>query len=88
MTRRSAAPLNRSSAMCITGHKRIGLEVSPKKTEIINVGFAAGKFSRVVNNFNELLPEIKVTELTKMELLGSPIMTDATRCCIVKKLSE
>ena len=73
---------------CITGLKRIGLIVNPKKTEIINVGLAAEKFSRVVNSFNELLPEIKVTELTKMELLGSPILADATRCCIVKKLSE
>ena len=73
---------------CITGLKRIGLIVNPKKTEIINVGLAAGKFSRIVNSFNELLPEIKVTELTKMELLGSPILADATRCCIVKKLSE
>ena len=73
---------------CITGFKRIGLIVNPKKTEIINVGLAAGKFSRVVNSFNELLPEIKVTELTKMELLGSPILADATRCCIVMKLSE
>ena len=73
---------------CITGLKRIGLIVNPKKTEIINVGLAAGKFSRVVNSVNELLPEIKVTELTKMELLGSPILADATRCCIVKKLSE
>ena len=26
---------------CITGFKRIGLEVNPKKTEIINVGLAA-----------------------------------------------
>ena len=73
---------------CITGLKRIGLIVNPKKTEIINVGLAAGKFSRVVNSFNELLPEITVTELTKMELLGSPILADATRCCIMKKLSE
>ena len=73
---------------CITGLKRIGLIVNPKKTEIINVGLAAGKFSRVVNSFNELLPEIKVTVLTKMELLGFPILADATRCCIVKKLSE
>ena len=72
---------------CITGLKRIGLIVNPKKTEI-NVGLAAGKFPRVVNSFNELLPEIKVTELTKMELVGSPILADATRCCIVKKLSE
>ena len=53
---------------CITGLRRIGLTVSPKKTEIIYVGLAAGKFSRIVNSFNELLPEIKVTELTKMEL--------------------
>ena len=73
---------------CITGHKRIGLIVNPKKTEVINVGLAAGKFSRVVNSFSELLPEIKVTELTKMEFLGSPILTDVTRCYIVKKLSE
>ena len=73
---------------CITGLKRIGLMVNPKKTEIINVGLAAGKFSRVVKSFNELLPEIKVAELTKMELLGSPILADATRCCIVNKLSE
>ena len=73
---------------CITGHKRIGLIVSRKKAEIINVGLAAEKFSRVVNSFNELHPEINVTELTKMELLGSPIQADATRCCIVKKLSE
>ena len=73
---------------CITGLQRIGLIVNPKKTEIINVGLAAGEFSRVVNSFNELLPEIKVTELTKMEHLGSPILADATRCCIVKKLSE
>ena len=70
---------------CITWLKRIGLIVNPKKTGIVNVGLAAGKFSRVVN---ELLPEITVTELTKMELLGSPILTDATRCCIVNKLSE
>ena len=60
----------------------------PKKTEIINVGFAVGIFSRIVNSFNELLPEVKVTKLTKMDLLGSPILNDATRCCIVKKLSE
>ena len=73
---------------CITGHKRIGLIASPKKTEIINVGLAARKFSLVVNRFNELLLEIKVNELTKMELLGSPILTDAKRCYIVKKLSE
>ena len=75
------------SDVCITGLRRIGLIVSPKKTEIINVGPAAGKFSRVVNSLNELLQEIKVTDLTKMELLGFPIMNDATRCCIVRKLS-
>ena len=63
---------------CITGLKRIGLIVDPKKTEIINVDLAAGKFSRVVNSFNELLPEIKVTELTKMELLESHIQAHAT----------
>ena len=74
--------------MCISGLKRIGLIVNQKKTEIINVGLAAGEFSRVVSSFNELLPEIKVTELTKMELLGCPILTDATICYIVKKLSE
>ena len=68
---------------CINGLKRIGLIVNPKKTETINVGFAAGKLSRVVSSFNELLPEIKVTELTQMGLLGSPILADATRCCIV-----
>ena len=62
--------------------KRIGLIVNPKKTEIINVGLAAERFSRVVNSFTELLPEIKVTELTKMELLGSPIVADATRCVL------
>ena len=73
---------------CITGHMRIGLTVNPKKTEIMNVGLAAGKFSRVVNSFNELLPEVKVTELTKMELHGSPILADATRCFIERKLSE
>ena len=73
---------------CITGLKRIGLIINQKKTEIINVGLAAGKFPHVVNSFNELLPEIKVTELTKMEFLGSSILTDVTRCCIVKKLSE
>ena len=73
---------------CISGLKRIGLKVSPKKTEIINVGLAAGKFSRIVNSFNEFLPEIKVTEFTKLELLGSPILNDAARCCNVKKLSE
>ena len=73
---------------CITALKRIGLVVKPKKTEIINVGLAVVKFSRVVNSFNELLPEVKVTELTKIELLGSPILADATRCCIAKKLSE
>ena len=73
---------------CITGLKRIGLKVNPKKTEIINVGHAAGKFSRVVNSINELLPEIKVTELSKMELLGSPILTDTPRCCIVKKQKD
>ena len=37
---------------CITGLKRIGLIANPKKTEIINVGLAAGKFSLVVNSFN------------------------------------
>ena len=73
---------------CITGLKRIGLKVNQKKTEIIIVGLAAGKFSRVVNSFNEQLPEVKVTEFTKMELLGSPILDDATRCCIVKKMSS
>ena len=73
---------------CISGLKRMGLIVNPKKTEIINVGLAAGKFSRVVNSFSELLPDIKLTELTKMELVGSPILADATICCIVKKLSE
>ena len=73
---------------CITGLRRIGLIVNPKKSEMINVDLAAGNFSRVVNSLNELLPEVKVTELTKMELLGSPILADATRCCIVKKLSE
>ena len=73
---------------CITGLKPIGLKVSPKKTKIINVGLAAEKFSRVVNCFNEQLPNVKVTELTKVELLGSPMLNDATRCCIVKKLSE
>ena len=41
---------------CINGLMRIGLIVSPKKTDIINVGLAAGEFSRVVNSFNELLP--------------------------------
>ena len=90
MTRRSAAPESVLSdvQMCITGLKRIGLIVNPKKTEIINVGLDAGKLYRVIISFNELHPEIKVTELTKMELLGSPILADATRCCIVKKLSE
>ena len=73
---------------CITGLKRIGLKVNPEKTEIINVGLAAGKFSHLVNSFNELLLEVEVTKLTKMELLESPILNDATRCCIVKKLSE
>ena len=73
---------------CITGFMRIGHIVCPKKTEIIKVRLAAGKFSRIVNKSNELLPEIKVTELTKMEVLGSPILADATRCCIVKTLSE
>ena len=70
---------------CITGLKLIGLKANSKKTEIINVGLAAGKFSRVVNSFNELPPDIKVIELTKMELHGSPILNDATRYCIVKK---
>ena len=66
---------------CINGLKRIGLIVNPKKTEIINIGLAAGKFSCVVNSFNEMLPEIKVTELTKIELLGSPILADAMLYC-------
>ena len=37
---------------------------------------------------NILLPELKVTEFTKMKLLSSPIMNDAARGCIMKKLSE
>ena len=73
---------------CINWLMWIGLIVSPKKPEIINVGLATGEFSRVVKSFNELLPEIKATKLTKMELLGSLILADATRCWIAKKLSE
>ena len=73
---------------CITGLKLIGLKANPKKTEIINVVLAVGKFSCVVNSFNDLLQEVKMTEITKMELLGYPILNDATRCCIVRKLTE
>ena len=73
---------------CITELKRICLEVSPRKTEIINVGLATGNFSRVVVSFNILLLELMVSELTKMELLGSTIVNNATRSFIMKKLSE
>ena len=73
---------------CITAHRRIGLVADPKITEKINVGLAFWNFSRVVNSFNDLLPQVKVTELTKMELLWSPILNDATRSCIAKKLPE
>ena len=59
----------------IIGLKRMG-HVNPKKTEITNVGLAAGNFSYVVSSFNELLPQVKVIELTQMELLGSPILND------------
>ena len=38
---------------CITGLRRKGLIVNQKKTEIINVALAAGKFSRVVNNCSQ-----------------------------------
>ena len=41
---------------CITGLIRIGLIVNPMKTEIINVGLGAEKFSRVINSFKQLLP--------------------------------
>ena len=74
--------------MCIIGLKRIGLKVNPKKTEIINVGYAAENFPRLVDRFKILLQELNVTELTKMELLGSPILNDAMRGCIMKNLSE
>ena len=69
---------------CITDLMRIAIEVRHRKTEIINVGLAAGSFSRVVDSFNILLPELKVT----VELLGSPILKNATRGCIMKKLPE
>ena len=57
---------------CIIGLKRIGLIVHLKKTEIISVGLAAGKLSRVFNSFNELLPQIMVTELKKWDILDLP----------------
>ena len=65
----------------------LGLEVNPKKTEIINVGLAAERLSRVVDSFNILLPEFKVTVLTKMELHGSTIRNDGKRGHIMKKQS-
>ena len=43
-------------------------------------------YVNINKNNNNII--IKATELTKMELLGSPILADATRCCIAKKLSE
>ena len=52
------------------------------------MGLFAGNFSRVGDSFNILLPEFKVAELSKIELLGSSILNDATRGCIMKKLSE
>ena len=52
------------------------------------MGLFAGNVSRVVDCFNILLPDIKMTELTKMELLGSPILNGSTRGCIMKKLSD
>ena len=49
---------------------------------------AAGKISHVIDSFNILLPEFKLTELTKMEVLGSSILNDATRGYIMRKLSD
>ena len=62
----------------ITSHLNLKLLLASTKLRLISNQ----------NSFNELLPEIKATELTKMELLGSLILADATRCCIVKKLFE
>ena len=69
---------------CITGLMWICLRVNPKKTEKINVDLAAGKFSRVVNCSNELLPVVKVTKLTKVKLLGSPILNNATDALLLR----
>ena len=72
----------------ITELKRRGLEISSRKTKIINVGLAAMNFSCVVDSFDILFPELKVTKLTKMEHLGSPILNNLSRGCIMKKLSK
>ena len=80
--------VHRDVQRCIMGLKRIGLKVNLKKTKIINVGLAAGNFSCVIGNFSILLRELKVTQLTKMEFVRSSILNDATRGCIMKKVSK
>ena len=52
------------------------------------MGLAAGNVSRVVNSLDIMFPEFMMTELTKMEFLGPPFLKDATRVCIMKKISE
>ena len=73
---------------CIIELKQIGIEVNPKKTEIINVGLADENVSRVVDSFNILLKELKTIELTNIKLHKSPILKDTTRGCIMKKLTK
>ena len=70
---------------CESELKRIGVEVDAWKTEISNVGLADSNFSRVVDIFNILLPQLKVNE---MKLLRSLIQNDETRSCNMMKLSE
>ena len=71
---------------CVTDLKKIGLEVSPSKCEVINMSYPVDVFTELVTTLMSDLPGLKRTELADMELLGSAIFDQTMNKAIANKL--
>ncbi|XP_036355426.1 uncharacterized protein LOC115230167 [Octopus sinensis] len=64
----------------------IGLVINSSKSEIVNLSVEPSLFKNSFSLFCKLLPELRQTPLSDLEILGSPILADsATRILLAKK---
>ena len=67
---------------------RLGLEVNPTKSELINLGLSSEEFERARHAIEGSLAGVTVTPSNDVELLGSPISLPATARVIESKVEH
>ena len=66
--------------------KKIGLSINPSKCELTCINL--DNQEAVINNFQQILPELKITSINESTILGSPIVAQGVRSEIESKINS